>query len=234
MSLLALCVSGQGVPATAWAGEEAVSQMHLSHSEAVAHVAPPEPDEDKRYSIFMHDAAGVFLVTIGLLAFLGGFEHRGLAWVGYAWPFLWITLGLFLFVRSDPEAWPIGPAGFWDSFTIPTAHEVIQHKILSLVTVMVGVFELLMRRRTLSHSAWVYVMPTLWMGAALALMLHRHLDHPQMDLANMQHVSWGIQSLLLATIRLLEDTKVLRWDHSSGLWTLVLAVLGLQIAIYTE
>lgn len=232
--LVVLCMVGRVEPVSVWAGEAAPASEHLSRSGSVADLPSSTSEDGKRYSIFMHGAAGVFLVAIGLLAFVGGFKHPGLAWVRNLWPFLWVALGLFLFIRSDPEAWPVGPAGFWESFTIPTAHEVIQHKILSFIVVLIGVFELLMAKRALLHPGWAYFLPTLWFAAALALIVHRHLGHPHMDLANMQHVSWGIQSLLLATVRLLEDIKVLRWNHNAGIWTLFLAVLGMQIAIYTE
>jgi putative copper resistance protein D len=220
-----------------WTGEgaAATAQAEPAGSAAHGHAAAQGPDEEVQYSIFMHDTAGMFLIVISLCAFLGGFESPWLAWLRGLWPAVWIAMGLFLFVRSDPDAWPMGAAGLWESVTsLPTAHQVIQHKVLTLVAVFIGALEWLKGHRAFAHPAWAYVMPTLWAVAALALLLHRHLEHPQMDLANMQHLSWGIQGLLLAIIRLLEDTKVVQWSHKAGLWTVVLGTLGLQIALYTE
>ncbi|MEW6544861.1 MAG: hypothetical protein AB1411_14785 [Nitrospirota bacterium] len=224
--------TGDGAAATAQTEPTgSATHGHVGHG----HAAAPLSDEEVQYSIFMHDTAGIFLVVISLCAFLGGFESRWLAWLQGLWPAVWIIMGLFLFVRGDPDAWPMGGPGLWESVTtLPTAHQVIQHKVLTLVAVFIGLFEWLKGRRVLAHPVWAYVIPTLWAGAALALLLHRHLEHPQMDLANMQHLSWGIQGLLLAVLRLLEDTRVVRWPHRAGLWTIVLMALGVQIALYTE
>lgn len=219
-----LCVAEAVIGSPVWA-----QQHHGSLG-----VESTSDEADRQYSIFMHSVAGVFLMAIGGLAFLSGFRRWGLMKLNVVWPFLWIALGVFLLVRSDPEAWPIGPAGFWESFSLPTAHEIVQHKVLAGVVILIGVFDLLRLQGVLTNRGWSVVMPALWMVAALALLLHRHLDHPAMDLANMQHLSWGIQSLLLAGIRLLEELNVLRWSHASGLWTVVLAVLGVQLALYTE
>jgi hypothetical protein len=49
---------------------------------------------------------------------------------------LWIVFALYLFVRSDPEAWPRGPLGLVESLRDPT---VLQHKILACLPVGIGV-----------------------------------------------------------------------------------------------
>ena len=38
-----------------------------------------------------------------------------------------LGLATFLFVRNDPRAWPLGPAGFWESMVLP---DVLQHRLV--------------------------------------------------------------------------------------------------------
>ncbi|WP_447972384.1 hypothetical protein [Nitrospira sp. Kam-Ns4a] len=219
------------VSALAWWVWPALAQ----HAHPSAGAVAAESDlVARQYSIFMHRASGGFLVGIGTLGFLSGFRWRWLRGLRTVWPLLWIGLGFFLLVRSDPEAWPIGPVGLWESFSLPTAGEILQHKVLAAGVVLIGIFELLRVNGRLGGEQWRLVMPGLWMVSAVLLLAHRHLDHPTMDLANLQHLSWGLQSLLLATIRLLEEIGFLRWNHGAGLWTLMLAVLGLQLTFYEE
>ena len=76
--------------------------------------------EDKAYSEFMHQLNGIFVLLLGLLAFL---EHRlpdrGL--LRWGWPLLFLVSGIFLVVQSDRGSWPIGEKGFIES--LPGPHD---------------------------------------------------------------------------------------------------------------
>jgi len=44
-------------------------------------------------------------------------QTRRISWVSN-WPLLFLGLSIFLFLRSDPEVWPLGPNGFWVTLRI--------------------------------------------------------------------------------------------------------------------
>ncbi len=50
--------------------------------------------------------------AIRLLALL---NQAGLRWAQH-WPLLFLGMAGFLLVRSDPETWPLGNIGFFESF----------------------------------------------------------------------------------------------------------------------
>src|SRR5260370_25052635 len=54
------------------------------------------------------------------------------------WPLLFLGLAAFLFIRSDPEVWPLGEIGFWDSMRDV---EVLQHRFFVALIIMFGLFE---------------------------------------------------------------------------------------------
>ena len=102
------------------ASDEPVSTHHHERSAATQHEPvyeklPPSglsPEEDLEYSRFMHHSSGVTVLVIGALLLVDRWtahRHRLLR-VGSG--LTWLAFGAFLFVFSDLEAWPIGPAGF--------------------------------------------------------------------------------------------------------------------------
>src|SRR5437879_9311208 len=91
----------------------------------------------------MHHSSGVTVLVIATLLLvdrLTAHRHRLLR-VGSG--LTWLLFGVFLFVFSDLEAWPIGPAGFIESFSVSTTHEGIQHHLLSMIPMGLGIYTLL-------------------------------------------------------------------------------------------
>src|SRR4030095_6815658 len=77
---------------------------------------------DIAWSEYNHHWAGLIVLTIGVMALLGSTGRA--PWARH-WPLLFLGLAAFLLVRSDPENWPLGPRGFWESFVVA---EVLQHR----------------------------------------------------------------------------------------------------------
>ena len=73
------------------------------------------------WSEYNHHWAGFFVLLIGLL---GALERLGVRAARH-WPLMFLGLAGFLLLRNDPRAWPLGPAGFWESLTLP---DVLQHR----------------------------------------------------------------------------------------------------------
>src|SRR6266436_3717730 len=62
---------------------------------------------ERAWSEYNHHWAGLFVVTMGVLAIL---HFLGLRAARH-WPLVFLGLATFLFIRNDPRAWPLGPAG---------------------------------------------------------------------------------------------------------------------------
>ncbi|MBV9812179.1 MAG: CopD family protein, partial [Acetobacteraceae bacterium] len=101
---------------------------------------------DIAWSEYNHHWAGVFVVLIGFLALL---NQAGLRWARH-WPLLFLGLAVFLFLRSDPEVWPLGEESFLDSLRDV---EVVQHRFFVLITLAFGLFEWRVRARDI-RAGW--------------------------------------------------------------------------------
>ncbi len=89
------------------------------------------PEQDKAFSEFNHHLAGLFLLLIGVLAFLARSSPK-LSFLGFLWPFLFILPGLYLAVMSDPDVWPLGAQSWLQAFqSNPEAAQQSRLKISS-------------------------------------------------------------------------------------------------------
>ena len=100
---------------------------------------PQRQPEEYAWSEYNHHTAGFFVFAMGLLALL---DRTGRARWARHWPLGFLGLAAFLFVRNDPRAWPLGPAGFWESMVLP---DVLQHRLVVLLVVALAVFEWMVR-----------------------------------------------------------------------------------------
>ena len=114
----------------------------------------PRTDADRAWSEYNHHFAGFFVLTMGLLAVCQG---GGARWARH-WPLLFLGLAVFLLIRNDPGAWPLGPQGFWEGFAYP---EVLQHRIFVLLVVAFGIFEWAVRTGRLRSPGWALIFPVL-------------------------------------------------------------------------
>src|SRR6267142_1509818 len=77
----------------------------------------------------------------------------------------------FLFFLNDPRAWPLGPAGFWESFLLP---DVLQHRTFVLLIAAFATFEWMVRTERLARRPWGYVFPLLCAIGGGLLLTHSH------------------------------------------------------------
>src|SRR5207247_56890 len=122
---------------------------------------------ERAWSEYNHHWAGFFVVTMGALAILHFLGVRA----ARHWPLVFLGLATFLFVRNDPRAWPLGPAGFWESLTLP---DVLQHRTFVLLVVAFAVFEWMVRTNRLAERPWGYVFPLLCAVGGGLLLTHSH------------------------------------------------------------
>jgi putative copper resistance protein D len=231
--------TGLLVPAGSIASDEHASpHHHHEHSTAVQHEPklPPSglsPEEDLEYSRFMHHASGVAVLIIGLLLLLDRLSTHRYRLLRIGSGLTWVAMGVSLFVFSDLEAWPIGPAGFIESFSLPTADEWIQHHLLSMIPLMLGMYTTLSRWKE-SRSLWRYLTAGVAMFGGVALLIHQHLDHPDMDFVNIQHRFFALTSFFIAASLAVEGSARFTWKGKPYLLPAGLLLLGVQLALYVE
>ena len=233
-------------------------QEHMHHSSPQASpqaspqvgvAAPAKPpaqdplklEADKRFSEFNHRFAGVFVLLIGLLAIL---EHRlaqQIRWIRYLWFWLFFLPGLYLLIWSDPESWPTGNQSL--HYVITQNHQVLQHKIFSLLLLGLGVVEFVRVKKNL-RSVWVSsIFPILAGIGALLLLYHSPQSHAAgmgasahlaMEKIEHQHVGFAMAGFGIAVSKALADLGRFHPRFMRNLFAVLMMVLAMLLITYTE
>lgn len=172
------------------------------------------------WSDYNHNVSGLFLFVMAIIGMLS-YTSR-LRWAQY-WPLGFVALAIFLFFRADAEAWPMGPVGFWDSMS--SNSEILQHRIVTLVTLALGIFEYQARKENHRHSWLPYVFPVLSTFGGLMLLTHSHVGFQAKTefLIQIGHTLMGLLSIVVACGRLLE----LKLEPPAGRLAGFISVLGI-------
>ena len=191
----------------------------------------PNTPSDIAWSEYNHHWMGLLLLLIGIAAVLG---QTGRVRLAEQWPLLFVLMGIFIFLRADPENWPLGPNGFWESFD---EAEVLQHRAAVLLVIAFAVFE----RRVQSGTAkWKHapeVFPAVCVAGGMLLVTHTHsLNNIKEELlAEMSHIPLALLAILAGWSRWLEfrlpkrDQAVVCW-----VWPLCFALMGAILLNYRE
>ncbi len=208
------------------AGEEQANSHHHHH-----HSATLPPEEDKAYSEWNHHIAGVFVLLAGTLALLATIKGSRFSWARYGWPSLFFLLGVFLFVRLDPESWPWGPLTFWESVTDV---QVLQHMLFILIVLGIGAIEWLRARGMLTHLAWAWVFPSLALSAAVMLFLHKHGEGQSAAKIYLHHSIMATAGIVSMIAKVFDDTRLFDSKLCGYVWTTLIMFVGVMLLIYTE
>jgi putative copper resistance protein D len=195
---------------------------------------PPRNADDIAWSEYNHHWSGLFVVAIGLLALA---NQAGVGWAKH-WPLLFIGLGLFLFVRSDPEVWPLGDIGFFESFR---DIEVLQHRVFVLLIVGFALFEWRVRAGHWNSKAAALVFPLMCAAGGTLLLTHSHAisNVKEQLLIEVTHTPLALAGIVAGWSRWLE----LRLDPAGSpmlrriagwTWPVCLVLCGLILLDYRE
>ena len=191
---------------------------------------PPRNAEDIAWSEYNHHWAGLFVVAIGLAALL----NQGGLRVARHWPLLFFGLAAFLFLRSDPEVWPLGEEGFFDSLRDV---EVVQHRIFVALVVVFGIFEWRVRAGSLAGTRAALVFPVICALGSALLLTHQHAIANVKDqlLIELTHTPLALFAGATGWARWLE----LRLDppanrYAGWIWPVCLLLVGLVLLLYRE
>ena len=188
---------------------------------------------DIAWSEYNHHWAGIMVAIIGILALL---ERTGIRWLRWArhWPAMFFVLAIFLFIRSDPEDWPAGDIGFWESLKDA---EPLQHKFIVLLVVVFGAFEWSVRTGVLKKPWAPLVYPILTAVGGIMLLMHSHniTDVKEQFLIEMTHIPLALLAVISAWSRWLE----LRLDpplnaRFGWVWPISYVLIGLLLLEYRE
>ena len=159
---------------------------------------PPRNAADIAWSEYNHHWAGLFVLAIGLLALA---NQAGARWARH-WPLIFLGLAVFLFLRSDPEVWPLGEQDFFASFRDV---EVLQHRMFVVLVAAFGLFEWRVRTGWGSRAASL-VFPLVCAGGGALLLTHSHAISNVKDqlLIELTHTPLALTAIVAGWARWLE------------------------------
>lgn len=190
----------------------------------------PRTDADRAWSEFNHHVAGLFVLTMGILALL--YATGRARWARH-WPLLFLGLAALLIVRNDPGDWPLGPRGFWAGMAYAS---VFQHRMFVLLIIAFALFEWIVRSgRLASRCALVFPLLCAVGGALLLTHSHASLNLKDEYLIEVTHAPLGLLGMLVGWGRWLE----LRLPHPDArlpgwLWAIAFALVGALLLLYRE
>jgi copper resistance protein D len=186
---------------------------------------------DIAWSEYNHHWAGIFVLLLGLLAALA--QTRRLPAARY-WPLLFVGLAVFIFLRADPEGWPLGPDNFWEAIQ---DGEVLQHKAFALLVLLFAIFELRVQLGKARFPAAAYVFPAVCALGGALLLTHSHaLDNvKQQLLAELSHAPIAVAAVLAGWSRWLQ-VRLLSGQGglATRLWPACFVAIGAILLNYRE
>jgi putative copper resistance protein D len=160
----------------------------------------PNTPAEKAWSEYNHHWAGIIVLVVGILAFVAQAGH--ISWARH-WPLAFLGLAVFLFLRSDPEVWPLGPNGFWVTFADP---EVLLHRIFVVLVIALAVFEWRVQTGRVASANVRLVFPVLVAVSGALLLTHSHSlgNIKEEVLAELSHIPLAIFAVAAGWSRWLE------------------------------
>jgi len=195
--------------------------------------APPT-EGDIAWSEYNHHWAGLIVLVIGVLAVFARYQRFAYA---KHWPLAFIGLAVFLLVRADPENWPLGPNGFWESFT---SAEVAQHRLFVLLIVLFAVFEWGVQTRRLTSRRAALVFPAICCAGGALLLTHTHAVTNIVEelLAELTHLPLALLAVLAGWARWLEIRLPMASRITARIttctWPISFVLIGVILLLYRE
>ena len=193
----------------------------------------PNTPAEKAWSEYNHHWAGIVVLVVGLLA-LGA--QAGQASWARNWPLAFFGLSAFLFLRSDPETWPLGPVGFWATLADP---EVLLHRFFAVLVIALAIFEWRVQTGGVTSGRARLVFPVLIAVSGALLLTHSHSlgNLKEEVLAELSHIPLAILAVTAGWSRWLElrlPAENQTRNVVARLWPLCIALIGVVLLNYRE
>jgi putative copper resistance protein D len=188
---------------------------------------------DLAWSEYNHNCAGLVVFLMGILALLSRSRHFPWAKI---WPLAFLLLAVFLFFRADPENWPMGPNGFWESFAVT---DVLQHRAAVILIIAFAIFQYRVETERVKSMAAALVFPVVCAMGGVVLLTHTHaLSNVKEELlVELSHTPLAVVGIVAGWSRWLElrlpeanrAKKYLAW-----VWPVCFILIGLLLMDYHE
>jgi copper resistance protein D len=193
----------------------------------------PNTPAEKAWSEYNHHWAGILVLAVGLLALVAQAGH--VSWARH-WPLAFLGLAVFLFLRSDPEVWPLGPNGFWVTFADP---EVLLHRIFVLLVIGLAVFEWRVQTGRIASANVRLVFPVLVAVSGALLLTHSHTlgNSKEEVLSELSHIPLAILAVAAGWSRWLElrlPAENPARNAMGRLWPVCIVLIGGILLNYHE
>ncbi len=223
-------VGGRFVPKLPTFSTPRIEEL-LATAAPITDVLAERKRQEYQWSEFNHHVAGLFVFVMGVLALA---ELWGQSRWARHWPLLFLGLAAFLIVRNDPRAWPLGPAGFWETMLLP---DVLQHRLAVALIVAFAFFEWAVRTGRLGARGWGYVFPLLSAAGGALLLTHSHalFNLKAEFLTEVTHAPLGVLGVFIGWGRWLElrlpppDNRV-----PGRVWAVGFVLIGALLLVYRE
>jgi putative copper resistance protein D len=186
---------------------------------------------DIAWSEYNHHWAGLMVLVAGMMQLV--WWTRRASWARH-WPLVFLALAAFIFLRADPENWPLGPNGFWESFD---NSEVLQHRAFAAMTIAFGLFEWAVRTGRIRSERAAMVFPLICTLGGGLLLTHSHsLGNVKEELlAELTHVPLALLAVAAGGARWLE-LRLPSGDRRipSLVWPVCFVLIGLLLLLYRE
>lgn len=188
---------------------------------------------DIAWSEYNHNCSGLVVFLMGLLALLSRSKYFSWAKI---WPLAFLLLAVFLFFRADPENWPMGPNGFWESFAVT---DVLQHRAAVVLIIIFAIFQYRVETGRVKSMAAALVFPGVCAVGGVVLLTHTHaLSNVKEELlAELSHTPLAVFGIIAGWSRWLE----LRLPEENGarkylawVWPVCFILVGLILMDYHE
>ena len=220
-------------------GKEMIRKWKLAGVKVPAAFLPgadfehPDTPGDIAWSEYNHSWSGIIVLLMGILALLS--RNRYFAWAKI-WPLMFLGMAVFLFLRADPENWPLGPNGFWESFG---QADVLQHRAAVVLIVIFAIFQYLVETNRVKSHAAALVFPGVCAIGGLVLLTHMHavINVKQEMLIELSHTPLAIFGIIAGWARWLElrlpaENKVRA--YLGWVWPVCFIFVGLILMDYHE
>lgn len=195
-------------------------------------------DDHDEWSEMNHAFAGLCLLFLTAFGLLQVAMRRPPAFARYGPVVVWLVLFVFLFIRADRGAWPLGGLSWWESFG---DWDTAQHRLGVSMILVIALGDLARIRRGWTINPVFSRWGMLAVGVVGSGLLYTHL-HSTLDPAhyamvrrmNAQHIAMATSALLFSVSKFAWDTWQVPKRGGEYAWLLFLGILGVILTLYVE
>jgi copper resistance protein D len=186
---------------------------------------------DRAQSTFNHDAAGVLVLITAIGALI---DRSGKVRAARHWPLAFLGLAAFLVIIGEPNGWPFGPEGLFETLVAPA---VLLHRLSTVLVIVLALLEWRVRVGGLATTRWRFAFPLLCAGGGALLLTHSHSVSAVKwaYLIEVSHNAIGVLAVVVGMARWLELRAPTPERRAYGfVWTTCMVLIGVVLLFYRE